>query len=165
VSIKPSAVAYSAIGGLVLFSGIKGSTLSDTFRAALKGNLNVPGTEANGTGNAGGDIVGNIGAATSTAAENQALAKKIAASLGYSSWTTGQAWDDWISLWNRESGWQDVENPSSGAAGIAQNIKGYSMTYPKGDIAKQITWGINYIAGRYGSPVMAWSHEVANNWY
>ena len=23
----------------------------------------------------------------------------------------------------------------------------------------------NYIAGRYGNPVNAWAHEVANHWY
>ncbi len=32
-------VAYCAIGGIVLFSGLKGATLSDTFKGVLTGNL------------------------------------------------------------------------------------------------------------------------------
>jgi hypothetical protein len=31
--------------------------------------------------------------------------------------------------------------------------------------ATQIRWGLGYIKGRYGSPLAAWAHEVANNWY
>jgi hypothetical protein len=168
MAIKGASVAYCAVGGIVLYSGIKGSTISDTFKAVIKGNLNVTDTETIGvpatTGTAG--AAGDTGASNATAAENQALAKTLATQMGYASWTTGQAWADWASLWNQESGWNiDAANPTSSARGIAQNINGYGPDYEQGNATSQITWGINYIASRYGNPVLAWAHEQANNWY
>jgi hypothetical protein len=168
MAIKGASVAYCAVGGIVLYSGIKGSTISDTFKAVIKGNLNVSDTETIGvpdtTGTAG--AAGDTGASNAGAAENQALAKTLATQMGYSSWTTGQAWADWVSLWNQESGWNiDAANPTSSARGIAQNINGYGPDYEQGNASSQITWGINYIASRYGNPVLAWAHEQSNNWY
>jgi hypothetical protein len=65
-------------------------------------------------------------------------------------------------LWNQESGWNpNVQNASSGAAGIPQDISGNFH----GGWQGQIDWGLQYIKGRYGTPQMAWAHEVANNWY
>jgi hypothetical protein len=166
MAIKGASVAYCAVGGIVLYSGIKGSTISDTFKAVIKGNLNVTDTETIGVPDATGTgAAGDTGASNATAAENQALAKTLATQMGYASWTTGQAWADWVSLWNKESSWQDEANPTSSARGIAQNINGYGPDYIQGDMTSQITWGIIYIASRYGSPVVAWAHEQANNWY
>ena len=31
--------------------------------------------------------------------------------------------------------------------------------------ATQITWGLNYIGGRYGNPCGAWSASQAKGWY
>jgi hypothetical protein len=31
--------------------------------------------------------------------------------------------------------------------------------------ATQITWGLNYITGSYGTPCGAWGHSQAYNWY
>ncbi len=31
--------------------------------------------------------------------------------------------------------------------------------------ATQITWGLGYIAGRYGTPCAAWAHSQAHGWY
>ena len=31
--------------------------------------------------------------------------------------------------------------------------------------ATQITWGLGYIAGRYGTPCGAWSHSQSKGWY
>jgi hypothetical protein len=170
MTVSGAAVAYTAAGGIILYSGIKGSTVSATVKSALSGTLNVSNTEpiattapSSGTGTA---AAGNTGAANNSAAANQALAKSIATSMGLGSWTTGQEWADWVSLWNQESGWSTTAaNPTSNARGIAQNINGWSADYPENDPTAQITWGINYIQQRYGSPVMAWAHEVANNWY
>jgi hypothetical protein len=47
--INAPAVAYVAIGGLILYSGIKGSTLSDTAKAVLSGNLSLTDSESIGT--------------------------------------------------------------------------------------------------------------------
>ena len=165
MALSAPAVAYCAIGGIILYSGIKGASISDTLKSALKGNLNVTDTETIGTP-AGAPASGDTGAANAGASANQALAKQIATQLGYSSWTTGQEWSDWVSLWNRESGWNiDAANPASTARGIAQNIDGYGPGYLQGDAQSQITWGVNYIAQRYGSPSLAWGYETQNGWY
>lgn len=73
--------------------------------------------------------------------------------------------DSLIKLWNQESGWNpNAVNKSSGAYGIPQAL-GHGHPYNLGDFVAQIQWGLNYIKGRYGSPIAAWAHEMANNWY
>jgi hypothetical protein len=180
MAVSGIAVAYCCAGGLVLYSGIKGATISSTVKAALGGSLSVSNTEpvtfgssgtGSGTGSSGQTVTG--GKASQSAAANQALAKQIATQLGHADWTTGQNWSDWVSLWNQESGWSaTADNPASGAYGIPQALPATKMPKaaqppPAGtsDPGAQISWGIEYIAGRYGSPVMAWAHEQANNWY
>jgi hypothetical protein len=314
MSISAPAVAYTAVGGLVLLSGIKGATLADTAKAVLKGNLTLANTEpidSSGSSTAGGSVSGsaivaaaqtfighkyvyggpsnptngwdcssfvsyilgsvidtpipggswasvtNSGAshgptadeyktwsgATSVAANssqpgdllcwtthvgfavdsthmisaldtadgtivsawdgptgegsptvrrvnatavaattsgsssnsstaNQALAKTIIQSnSAYAGWDSGQTWTDLVSLWNKESGWNaKAKNSSSGAYGIPQALpetKMPSAAQESGgsEPGPQIEWGLQYIQGRYGSPVMAWAHEQANNWY
>ena len=93
---------------------------------------------------------------------NEALANSMAAS-GYG-WTGSQTTclDE---LWTRESGFDDeAANLTSDARGIAQNINGWSADYQPGDASQQIAWGLSYVAGRYGSPCAAWSHEEAVSW-
>jgi hypothetical protein len=74
------------------------------------------------------------------------------------------------SLWERESGWNlSAENPSSGAYGIPQALPGSKMASAgadwESDAATQISWGLGYIQGTYGSPCGAWSHEESAGWY
>jgi uncharacterized protein YabE (DUF348 family) len=74
-----------------------------------------------------------------------------------------------VSLWNKESGWRvDAANPS-GAYGIPQALPGSKMASAGADWqtnpATQITWGLQYIAGVYGTPCAAWGHSQATNWY
>jgi hypothetical protein len=74
------------------------------------------------------------------------------------------------SLWTRESGWNELaSNPSSGAYGIPQSLPGDKMASHGDDWqtnpATQISWGLDYIAGRYGTPCDAWGHSEANGWY
>ena len=74
-----------------------------------------------------------------------------------------------VSLWNKESGWRtDAQNPS-GAYGIPQALPGSKMASAGSDwqtnAATQITWGLNYISGVYGTPCSAWAHSQATNWY
>jgi hypothetical protein len=74
-----------------------------------------------------------------------------------------------VSLWNKESGWRtDAANPS-GAYGIPQALPGDKMASAGADwqtsASTQITWGLNYIAGVYGTPCAAWGHSQATNWY
>ena len=54
MAVNGIAVAYAVSGGLILFSGIRGATISDTVKSALSGNLNPAGTEPIGTPQAGG---------------------------------------------------------------------------------------------------------------
>lgn len=75
-----------------------------------------------------------------------------------------------VSLWQRESNWNPyAENPSSGAYGIPQSLPGSKMASAGDDWrtnpVTQITWGLGYIANRYGSPCGAWAHSEAVGWY
>ena len=74
------------------------------------------------------------------------------------------------SLWQEESGWNVyAENPTSGAYGIPQALPGSKMASAGADwqtsAATQISWGLSYIQGSYGSPCAAWGHEEAFGWY
>jgi hypothetical protein len=89
----------------------------------------------------------------------------IAQSFARSVLPRGWSFPALLSLWNQESGWNAYAvNPSSGAYGIPQSL-GHGHPYNLGDYKAQVLWGINYIAGRYGSSQAAWAHEVAFNWY
>lgn len=75
-----------------------------------------------------------------------------------------------VALWNKESGWRvNAANPSSGAYGIPQALPGSKMGSAGADWATnpatQITWGLGYISGRYGTPCGAWGHSQAVGWY
>ena len=97
-------------------------------------------------------------------------AKAIARSM-----MAGHGWGDsefscLENLWNRESSWNyQAENASSGAYGIPQALPGSKMSEVADDWATnpttQITWGLNYISGRYGTPCSAWAHSESVGWY
>jgi len=75
-----------------------------------------------------------------------------------------------VSLWNKESHWNvSAHNKGSGAYGIPQALPGSKMASAGPDwqtnAATQITWGLGYISGRYGSPCGAWSHSQSSGWY
>ena len=96
----------------------------------------------------------------------QAIARSMMGSYG---WGDGE-FSCLQSLWNRESGWNyQAENASSGAYGIPQALPGSKMSSVAGDWATnpstQITWGMQYIQGRYGPPCSAWAHSEALAWY
>ena len=75
-----------------------------------------------------------------------------------------------VALWNRESGWNVyAHNASSGAYGIPQSLPGDKMASAGADWATnpatQISWGLGYIADRYGTPCGAWAHSESVGWY
>lgn len=75
-----------------------------------------------------------------------------------------------VALWNRESGWRvNAYNAGSGAYGIPQSLPGSKMASAGADWetnpATQITWGLGYISGRYGTPCGAWDHSNSVGWY
>ncbi|WP_353829088.1 hypothetical protein [Agromyces sp. SYSU T0242] len=97
----------------------------------------------------------------------QAIARDLMASMyGWG----GDQFGCLVDLWNKESGWNVyAQNPYSGAYGIPQALPGSKMGSAGADwatnAATQITWGLGYIAGRYGTPCGAWSHSVSVGWY
>lgn len=75
-----------------------------------------------------------------------------------------------VALWNKESHWNVyAHNGSSGAYGIPQALPGSKMASAGADWetnpATQITWGLGYITGRYGTPCGAWAHSQSSGWY
>lgn len=87
----------------------------------------------------------------------------------------GRGWGDdqfscLVALWNKESGWRvNAYNRSSGAYGIPQALPGNKMGSAGADWetnpATQISWGLGYIGGRYGTPCGAWDHSQRKGWY
>jgi hypothetical protein len=162
-------IVVSVTGGIFLYSGIKGITLSAVVRDLLTGrnpSKDAPAehTAAEVTPSASGNI-GKQNAApvagTATARNNQAMAKPMAALYG---WTEKNGeWQALVTLWNNESGWDNTAyNKSSGATGIPQAVPGTKMPLaaqaPTFSARVQIAWGLTYIKGRYGSPskALAW---------
>ncbi|WP_265522642.1 ubiquitin-like domain-containing protein [Oerskovia flava] len=96
----------------------------------------------------------------------RALGRSLAAQRGWGD-------DQFVcldNLWTKESNWRvNAENPSSGAYGIPQSLPGTKMASAGADWrtnpATQITWGLGYIEGRYGSPCGAWGHSREVGWY
>jgi hypothetical protein len=104
-------------------------------------------------------------AATPDPGSAQAIALGLVTARG---WGTDQ-YNCLVSLWNKESGWRvNAYNPS-GAYGIPQALPGSKMASAGADWqtnpATQITWGLNYISGVYGTPCGAWGHSQSFNWY
>lgn len=75
------------------------------------------------------------------------------------------------SIISRESGWDPhAVNDSSGAAGIAQRISGYSPDYSRNDPMEQIHWLLNYLNTHnyegYGTGIdAAYAHKNDTGWY
>lgn len=173
-------VGYTVTGAIVLWSGIKGASVSATVQSAMSGSTNPPQTQPiNGPGSTSSTGSASIPPPTATgntAKHNQAIAKMMAHTYG---WSTGNQWNALVALWNQESGWSNTAvNSTSGALGVAQAL-GHGTAnsggnlgneYPvqaanNGSAGPQIAWGLQYIQQRYGNPVNAWDHEVNFGWY
>src|SRR5690606_34842200 len=105
-------------------------------------------------------------ASRAAARDPRGLARAMVAARG---WGKGQ-FSCLDKLWQKESNWKvTATNRSSGAYGIPQSLPGRKMASAGADWrtnpATQITWGLKYIAGRYGTPCGAWAHSRSHNWY
>lgn len=104
--------------------------------------------------------------AASYSGDPRAIGRQLAAARGWGA-DQFQCLD---SLWTRESNWSvTADNPTSSAYGIPQALPGSKMASAGADWATnpatQITWGLGYIADRYGTPCGAWGHSQSVGWY
>lgn len=181
-----SGIGIAAVfaGGILVWSGVKGLSVSGITRDLLSGRDPSKLRPTNPISTSGlfapikNAIVGDINPAhllsdtTSTgggqnlggnAAQNRKLGQQMAAAYG---WNSGEEWAaiDWIAM--HESGWRsDAANPKSNARGIAQKISGWSSDYQEGNAGQQIAWFYQYIKGRYGDPIAAKAFWEAHGWY
>jgi uncharacterized protein YabE (DUF348 family) len=88
------------------------------------------------------------------------LGQEMAAQKGW----VGSEWTDLYQLWEHESGWDPNSIDSkTGACGIPQAYPCSKISDPS--TAGQITWGLNYIAAKYGDPATAWAYWQTHNSY
>jgi hypothetical protein len=175
--LNGKAVAITAAGFVLLWSGIKNTTLKTTLTSLLKGQNPARVPEASpsvGVATAGGSGTSSAAAGalaesanvppadlTGTEQANRALGQLLAGSYGWAAGTNWQALDyGWGTL---ESGWNNSAlNGSwpSGAYGIPQAHPGNKMpkaAWPvsaggSNSATSQILWGLEYIKQTYGSP-------------
>ena len=95
----------------------------------------------------------------------QAIAHEMVAARGWSD----SEFQCLVTLWNHESGWNVGAANPSGAYGIPQARPGSKMASAGADWqtnpATQITWGLGYVSGRYGTPCGALAAWSAKGWY
>jgi hypothetical protein len=164
-------VLVASIGGLLLWSGVKGIKVSEAIRSVLQGkdpgNLPVANpldAASGGSGSATGITNVQLGGDEK---KNLALGRMLAASYGW----VGQQFNDLVTLWNGESGWNRfAKNPSSGAYGIAQALPPTKYPFAGQEAGgshagTQIAWGLAYIKQRYGTPSQALAFKQAHGWY
>ena len=96
------------------------------------------------------------------------VAQQLMPKFGFAS----SEWTCLESLWQKESSWYwAADNPYSSAYGIPQALPGTKMATAGADWlinpATQITWGLGYIKGRYGTPCSAWAkwQSRSPHWY
>jgi hypothetical protein len=109
-------------------------------------------------------------AAPAVGTPDPGTAQSIAAGMVSARGWPSTEFDCLVALWNKESHWNVYSNnASSGAYGIPQALPGSKMASAGADWATnpatQITWGLGYITGRYGTPCGAWSHSQLSGWY
>ena len=183
-------LAYTAVGGVVLWSGIKGTTISSTFRGLLKGQAPAAGSgqepiaaaaaPADSSGGGGYAAAAGSGSSSNGSAALQQAAKAYG-------WDKGAEWNALVYVEMREAGFSaTARNASSGALGLAQALGhgtagtagtlgneygGYGLTDAQAKLANsgdawwQAVWMVNYIHSAYGDPVRAAAHERSQNWY
>lgn len=133
-------------------------------------------TSTNGAQAAGEAASTTASASVATSAVPSGDAQSIALSMMASYGWGDDQFSCLVPLWQRESGWRsDAANPSSSARGIPQAMMSvhFGANWQSNPAAlewmnspsQQISWGLNYIAGRYGNPCGAWAHSQSTGWY
>lgn len=116
------------------------------------------------------DSSASTGGGTPGAPANPSAAQAIARDMMASRYGWGA--DEFgclVALWDRESGWNVYASNPSGAYGIPQALPGSKMSSAGADWATnpatQISWGLGYIADRYGSACGAYNTAMSQGWY
>lgn len=176
-------LTVTCIGAILVYAGARGYSVLDVVRNVITGKPiteNVdsvsigkdPNVSASGVTTTDGGSSGETPVNT-TANENQEIAKAMANAYG-GGWDQGVQWSALYELWMRESSWNNhAKNPSSGAYGIPQALPFSKMpkdAWPEdaggsSDTNAQVAWGFEYIAGRYGTPLVALTFHKKNGWY
>jgi|SRR6185437_346990 len=165
-------IALMGAGGLFLWSGFHGASVTGSLRDLLSGSK-PPGTESYGlvsdsssTGSTASPVASSGNPTSVSAKTNQATGKLMASAYG---WSTGAEWTALNNIVMAESGWNNTaQNPSSTAFGIGQFLDstwatvGYKKT---SDPVTQIAAMLAYIKQRYGDPIKAWNFHLANGYY
>lgn len=174
--IDGTGIALVGVGSVFLWAGIKGYSTLAIVQNLVTGkpvgtnvNQTTPLTVSDSAANLPGSDAVGVGPSSGT--DNVSIGRQLAAGYG---WANGSEWDSLYKLWNRESGWNNhAINPESHAYGIAQALPWTKMPKPawpesdggQADPRAQISWGLSYIKGRYGTPSAAWAHETSAGWY
>lgn len=181
-------VAYTVAGGVVLWSGIKGSSLSDTFRSVLAGSTSPPVTQQIAGSSPAATAAVEAGTAPAYAATgNKSAQQALANAAAAYGWYPGPQWQALQSIELREAGFNPkATNPQSGAFGLGQALGhgtaatrgtitnqygGYGVSDSvaqaanSGDANAQAIWMCAYIKVVYGTPANAWQHEQTHGWY
>jgi uncharacterized protein YabE (DUF348 family) len=104
--------------------------------------------------------VTQVGTKIDYSADPVQLGQEMAAGRG---WVGGQ-WTALYQLWEHESGWDPSSTDfSSGACGIPQADPCSKLTDKS--VAGQISWGLSYIAGKYGNPANAYAYWQSHDSY
>lgn len=123
-------------------------------------------SEAETSGSSSGSSAAAAPSYDTSSGSVQSLAAQILAAAGF-----GDAdYNCFAYIVERESSWNPyAQNPSSGAYGLMQALPGSKMASHGSDWASnpatQISWGLDYMVGRYGSPCGAYNFWVNNHWY
>jgi hypothetical protein len=160
VLVKASGVQrYKIDGGYVLVDVTR-----DSFKS-VEAPKAAPATSSSSSGSSSSSSSSSAASYTTPVGTAQTYAAKAVAAKG---WAPSE-FSCLVSLWNRESGWNTHAANPSGAYGIPQALPGSKMATAGGDwqnsYQTQITWGLGYISGSYGSPCGAWAHSNAYGWY
>lgn len=153
-------IGHNIVQGLVHGLHNMEGALLDKAKSMVGGVFGIFGGGGGGGGGTGG--AGGVSA-------NLLIGQQMAAARGW----TGAQWDALQALWQHESGWsQFARNPDSGAYGIPQALPPSKLPFSGqagggSDPSSQIGWGLDYIAGRYGSPSSAWAAWLSRSphWY
>jgi hypothetical protein len=181
-NISGLSVFYGTVGLVILWSGIKGETLTDTIKGlasgiapqsglpASKGGQPITASDTgayNSNPGSSSSAPGPVGACTAKqTGANKTLGQGLAATMH--NWT-GAEWTALNDLVMSESGWcNTIQNPTSTAYGIGQFLDstwatvGFTKT---SNPATQIAAMLTYIKNRYGDPIKAWNFHLANGYY